>query len=96
MEREKTYANGQPISSQRGNVLTHYFKTGMVKSAGPVVGNEVMDGTWTFYTDNGMVSEVGSFKAGVKHGIWQRYDKMGQLVYEAEFDSGKEVRKHLY
>lgn len=96
MKREKTYANGQPISSQRGNILTHYFKTGIVKATGPVGGDQQMDGKWTFYTENGMVSEVGHFKAGVKHGIWQSYDKMGQLVYEAEFDSGTEISKHLF
>lgn len=96
MQREQRYPNGQPISSQRGDILTYYFKTGMVKSTGPVVGNQMMDGKWTFYTENGMVSEVGHFKVGVKHGIWQRYDKLGQLVYEAEFSSGKEVSKNLF
>lgn len=95
MEREKTYANGQRLSSQRGNILTHYFKTGIVKATGPVSADQQMDGTWSFYSENGMLSEVGQYKAGEKHGLWQRYDKLGQLVYEAEFTSGKEVSKHI-
>jgi len=96
MEREQTYANGQPISSQRGNILTHYFKTGMVKATGSVGGDAQMDGKWVFYRENGMISEVGHFRAGAKHGLWQRYGKLGQVEYEAEFDSGKEVSKQLY
>ena len=96
MEREHTYANGQPVSSQRGNILTHYFKTGVVKATGPVSGDQQMDGKWVFYRENGMLSEVGHFKAGVKHGVWIRYDNLGQVEYEAEFTSGKEVSKQLY
>lgn len=96
MGRENVYSNGQAITSQRGNILTHYFKTGIVKAKGPVVGNEQMDGKWVFYRENGMLWEVGHFKAGQKHGIWMRYDKLGQLEYEAEFSEGKEVNKQLY
>ena len=95
MEREKTYANGQAISSQRGNILTYYFKTGIVKATGPVVENQVLDGKWVFYRENGMLSEVGHFKAGQKHGIWLFYDALGQLAYESEFSFGNEVHRHL-
>ncbi len=96
MEREQRYTQGQARSSQRGNILTHYYKSGIVKATGPVVGDQQMDGKWVFYRENGMVSEVGHFKAGVKHGIWMQYDKLGQLVYEAEFSGGKEVSKNLF
>lgn len=96
MEREKTYANGQQISSQRGNILTYYFKTGIVKAQGPVVGDEQMEGKWVFYRENGMLWQVGNFKNGQKQGTWIRYDKLGQIEYEAEFSEGKEVRKSLY
>jgi len=96
MEREKTFANGQIVSSQRGNILTYYFKTGVVKATGPVMGDQQMDGVWVFYRENGMLWQEGHFKAGEKHGRWIRYDKLGQLEYEAEFSCGKEVKKHLY
>lgn len=95
MEKEKTFANGQPISSQRGNILTYYFKTGIVKATGNVVGNQQMDGKWLFYRENGMLWQVGHFKAGEKHGLWLRYDTLGQLAYEAEFSMGKELHKKL-
>lgn len=96
MEREKRYANGQPESSQRGNILTYYFKTGVIKATGPVLGDGQMEGKWVFYRENGVLWQVGHFKAGEKHGIFQRYDKLGQLEYEAEFASGKEVNKQTY
>lgn len=95
MEREKTLGNGQGISSQRGNILTYYYKTGIVKATGPVDGNQKKDGKWSLYKENGMLLEVGLFKAGEKHGIWQGYDKLGQLSYEVEFSEGKEVSKRF-
>ena len=94
MQREQRYPNGQPISFQRGNILTQYFKTGVVKATGPVLGNQEMDGKWLFYRENGMLWQVGHYKAGVKHGLWIGYDKLGQLEYEAEFSLGKEISKH--
>lgn len=96
MEKERTFANGQAVSSQRGNILTFYFKTGVVKATGPVLQDQQMDGKWVFYNENGMLSEVGHFRSGVKHGLWQGYDKLGQLEYEAEFIAGKEASKNLY
>ncbi len=96
MEREKTYANGQPVSSQRGNILTYYFKSGVVKATGPVQSDLTMDGRWVFYRENGMLWQEGHFKSGEKHGMWVRYDKLGQVEYEAEFAGGKEIRKQLY
>lgn len=95
MEREQTFANGQPVSSQRGNILTYYYKTGVIKSTGPVLGDK-MDGKWSFYRENGMLWQVGNFKAGEKHGAFLQYDKLGQLEYAAEFSSGKEVSNQLY
>ncbi|HKM07362.1 MAG TPA: hypothetical protein VJ869_10250 [Sphaerochaeta sp.] len=96
MEKEKTFANGQAVSSQRGNILTFYFKTGVVKATGAVLADQQRSGKWVFYRENGMLSEVGHFRSGVKHGIWQGYDKLGQLEYEAEFIAGNEVSKHVY
>lgn len=92
MKREQ----GEPHSLQRGNIVTQYFYNGIVKATGPVLGDQQMDGKWLFYRENGMLWQVGHFKAGVKHGIWQGYDKLGQLEYEAEFSSGREVRKNLF
>lgn len=93
MEREKTFANGQPISSQRGSILTYYFKTGVIKAIGPVLDDQQMHGEWLFYRENGMLWQIGHFQAGEKHGAWIRYDKLGQLEYAAEFLSGKEISK---
>lgn len=96
MEREKTFANGQAVSSQRGDILTYYYKTGIVKATGTVLKDQVMDGKWLFYSENGLLTEVGYYKKGKKHGVFLHYDKLGQLVYEVEFSEGKEVRKHLH
>lgn len=95
MQTENRYANGQVQQSQAGNILTHYFKTGIIKAQGPLKDN-LMDGQWNFYRENGMIWQVGNFKKGVKHGSWVRYSKAGALEYEAHFEEGKEVSKRLY
>ena len=32
--KEKTYENGQRVSDQKGDTLTYYFKTGIVRARG--------------------------------------------------------------
>ncbi|NCC12211.1 MAG: hypothetical protein EOM32_02445 [Spirochaetia bacterium] len=95
MSEEIRYANGQVEMMQSGNILTHYYKSGIVKSQGPLKEN-LMDGQWHFYRENGMVHQVGTYKKGVKDGPWVRYNKVGALEYEALFEEGKEVSKRLY
>src|SRR5687767_8357150 len=47
-----TYKNGQLISEQKGNVLTYYFKTGLVKAKGKSVEGS-MEGKWIFNRESG-------------------------------------------
>lgn len=95
MQRDLPFAKGQPLSSQRGNILTYYFKTGVIKATGTVNGRGEKDGKWVFYRENGMLWEVGYFKAGMKHGLWVRYDTLGQIELEAEYAAGDEVSKQI-
>ena len=46
MQKENQYANGQVQQSQSGNILTYYFKTGIVKAQGPLKEN-LMDASGT-------------------------------------------------
>ena len=95
MQTEISMPTDRSSKSQSGNMLTYYFKTGIVKAQGPLKDN-LMDGQWNFYRENGVIWQVGNFKKGVKHGSWVRYNKVGALEYEAHFEDGKEVSKRLY
>ena len=90
--KKKTYANGQNVFEIVDNVLTYFFKTGVVKAKG-TYANEQMDGEWIFYRETGQLWQIGNFKKGEKHGIWKRFDRNDQLEYEQEFIDGKPVRK---
>ena len=95
MDKKDKYANGQPVFTQDGNVRTYFFKTGIVKAKGPLLG-DALHGKWVFYRENGMLWQIGNFKANFKHGVWIRYDKIGKIEYEATFSEGKEISKKVF
>jgi antitoxin component YwqK of YwqJK toxin-antitoxin module len=95
MNKINHYSNGQVQQSQRGNILTQFYKEGTIKAQGPIKDN-LMDGLWHFYRENGIVSEAGTFKKGLKHGPWVEYDKIGSVVAEIQYEEGVEVSKRLY
>lgn len=90
MQSKTHYTNGQKIYEQKGNILTYYFKTGIVKVRGKSVAG-VMEGKWIFNRDGGQLWQVGNFKQGVKQGEWVRYNKVGKLEYRENFEGGKKV-----
>jgi antitoxin component YwqK of YwqJK toxin-antitoxin module len=93
MKPTKNYVNGQPVSSQDGDILTIFFKTGIVKAKGKYVGGQ-MEGEWHFFREPGTLWQVGNFAGGKKHGKWVRYSKDAEIEYDAEFESGKLVKKN--
>jgi antitoxin component YwqK of YwqJK toxin-antitoxin module len=92
MNADKTYKNGQKVSELEGDVLTYYFKTGMVKAKGPFV-NGKMQGKWIFYRESGELWQVGNFMDDKKDGEFLRYDRDGKLEYHVIFENGKLVKK---
>jgi antitoxin component YwqK of YwqJK toxin-antitoxin module len=82
------YKNGQLISEQKGNFLTYYFKTGLVKAKGKSIDG-TMEGKWIFNRESGQLWQTGHFKKNKKHGSFVRYDKNGKIEYRAKFADGK-------
>ena len=93
MKDRKQYANGQPVYIQDGDILTYFFKTGIVKARGKNI-RETMEGEWIFNRESGALWQVGNFLGGKKHGRWIRHDRDGEIEYDAEFNDGKLIRKH--
>ncbi len=84
------YKNGQLISEQKGDWLTYFFKTGLVKARGKSI-NGVMEGKWIFNRESGKLWQIGNFRKNKKHGEFIRYDKNGEKEYHAKFSDGKLV-----
>jgi antitoxin component YwqK of YwqJK toxin-antitoxin module len=88
MITNKTYKNGQKITSQKGDAFTYFFKSGIIRAQGKMVGG-VMEGKWIFNRGTGELWQIGHFKANQKHGRWVRYDRKGKPEYDEEFENSK-------
>lgn len=91
MLEKKQYANGQPVYTLDGSLLTYYFKNGVKKAEGRYE-NDQMEGEWLFYRETGQLWQVGHFAGGRKNGTWVRYDKENNEEYRASFRDDKEVK----
>ena len=92
MKKPTHYKNGQKAFEQKGDTLTYYFKTGVVRAKGKSVHGK-MQGKWIFNRESGQLWQVGHFKDDKKHGLWLRNDKKGKEEYRETFKDGKQVKK---
>ena len=56
--KAKTYKNGQKASEQKGDTLTYYFKSGIVRARGKSKKRS-MEGKWIFNRESGQLWQVG-------------------------------------
>src|SRR5262249_5766225 len=49
-------------------------------------------GVRTAYHPNGVTSEVGTHIAGIKHGVWRRWDEQGGLIAEEVWRQGQRIK----
>lgn len=50
------------------------------------------NGIHTYYYDNGQVKRRGEYKAGIKEGIWEFFEKDGARTVTIEYSNGEEIR----
>jgi antitoxin component YwqK of YwqJK toxin-antitoxin module len=91
--KESFFKNGQKATSQKGDVLTYFYKSGPVKAKGKFV-DDLMQGKWVFNREDGSLWQIGHFKDNLKHGEWIRYDKTGKVEYRERFVLGKIVKRN--
>lgn len=91
MKDKAYYINGQKIYQQKGNVLTYFFKTGIIKAKGKFIKG-FMEGKWIFNRENGQLWQVGNFKKGIKNGNWVRYNKVCTLEHQSIYKEGKLIK----
>jgi|FEC22Drversion2_1045045.scaffolds.fasta_scaffold01622_4 hypothetical protein len=85
-------ANGQPAFGQKGDLLTHVFRTGLREAGGRSVDG-AMQGTWRFRRETGELWQVGHFRDGVKHRDWLRLARDGSEERRETFANGRAVKE---
>lgn len=86
--REQTFINGL----EDGPVI-EYSDSGIVITKGEYAeGNE--EGNWIFYVGNQKYE--GSYKSGLKNGVWKIFYSNGILAFEGSFFDDLPEGKHLY
>lgn len=48
--------------------------------------NDLLDGKFTYYWDNGNIRFSGQFSNNRRIGTWTNYDKNGAIVFEESFN----------
>ena len=55
--------------------------------------NDLPDGKWTWYHDDGSLMEIGNYISGKREGKWLNYDKDGKIILEKLYRDGEEIDK---
>lgn len=75
----------------------YYYPDGKIKSKGLYDERSESTGKWLFYFDNGNLSEVRHYVAGVLHGQCVNYFRNGNLLDSSNYSRGKiDGIKYLY
>ena len=46
------------------------------------------DGRWSFWSEKGKLSEIQTWRSGVKHGLYIKNDSLGNLFFKANYKRG--------
>ena len=68
---------------------TSYFQNGTVQMTISTIKNEVKEGTYKTYYDNGKLNKVTSFKFGKLQGEYRKYYPNGQVSEAGNYEAGK-------
>lgn len=85
------YTIGQKVYGYDGTKLTYYYKSGKSKAECPFINN-MMEGEWRFYRENGELWQTGNFKNNMKHRHRIRFSKSDKPDYNETFEYNKVVR----
>lgn len=91
--------NGFDIYSYKNGVmngLNVIYRNGRLKEVGHWK-NDLQNGLFILYTDNGVLVDYANFKNGKRHGKTKQYNDHGDLVVEVEYNNGMiETAKQYY
>lgn len=73
----------------------HYFEDGKVQVEG-TLKEKKRHGKWTFYHDNGKVWSTGQFDMGKSVGVFEIFNKEGQIKIKSYYENDKKVKEDYY
>lgn len=54
-----------------------------------IIKNGVLDGSVVYFYPSGNRKETGSYREGLKHGVWERYEDNGVKTAQGNYNEGK-------
>lgn len=72
-----------------------YFENNKIASEISYSQN-ILDGKYTIYWENGNIKLTGKYENGLQEGIWQQYNEDGILTITTLFKEGKELKWNNY
>ncbi len=89
-KKNAVYYRVLTASGADGHTGKTYAMDGKVKAEGTYAdpGLAVENGPFTFYHSNGKVESRGTYRNGLKSGVWERYDRWGRPLAEKVYDPG--------
>lgn len=67
-----------------------YYRNDQMMYQGIEDDDDIKQGIWQWWYDNGQLQEKGQYKHGIKIGTWKQWHSNGQLEYLCSFENGKE------
>ncbi len=100
-EGKWTYVNQNAIETGvyegglRSGTWKSFYETGKIASEINYSDN-ILDGKYTLYWENGNVRLTGTYKNGLQEGIWQQYNEDGISTIVTLFKEGQELKWNNY
>ena len=66
-------------------LVTEYNADSTIRSEGLTDDNNLKQGNWTYYNNDGKVIQMGRFLDGKRTGMWLAYDTDGNIIMETNF-----------
>ena len=69
-------------------LVTEYIADSTIRSEGLIDENNLKQGSWTYYTSDGKVLQMGRFEDDTRIGVWLAYDDAGDIAMETYYENG--------
>lgn len=76
------------VNGRKTGKWLEYFRMGYLKAEQRYLNDTLHDSSF-FYYDNGKIASLQIFEKGVKKGRWKKYNKKGQLIWDAGLEKNQ-------
>ncbi|TCC91676.1 hypothetical protein EZ428_07920 [Pedobacter frigiditerrae] len=87
-------AKGEFLNGKMNGEWLHYFKNESVKRV-ETFNNDVLNGSYREFWENGKLMLSGNYKNGVKDGVWQQDGGLYEITYQDGKSVGKKLNKEV-